>query len=563
MSRPDDRSLRRILGYLGVRPRPVLAALLLGIGGALSALGLAALSAWLITRAWQMPPILYLSVAITAVRALGISRGLFRYLERLATHDLALRAMASARSRIFVALAAGNPSYSVLLGRGDLLTRTGADLDDIGNALIRGVIPIGIAAVTNVAAVVIMAFVSVPAAGVLAVALLISSVAAPTLAARGAADVVECSARARADLAESVTLALWHADELAVARRRGTVLAGIDETQRLAVDAADRGQRLQSWGSAATPLALGVSLVAACLIGIGLAGDPGVSPMTLGVLILLPLSAFEATAPLTEAGLQLERSRQAARRILTLIDDAGSAELTAAEIDEFAVADDVTVDDRVTGLDCRGLRWGWPTSESASTLTMTLSPGQRVAVVGASGVGKTALLLTMAGLLEPRSGAVTTSLGTDLGASTCYFADDAHVFTTSVAENLRVARGDATDEEIVDALGAVGLGGWVDGLPDGVGTVLAGGTAALSGGQRRRLLLARALLHRAPVVLLDEPTEHLDPDDADDVLRDIFGRRELFGPQRSVVVVTHRLPPDHGADRVITLAENGAIGDVR
>ena len=553
MSRPADRSLRRVLRYLGVRPGPVVAALLLGVGGSLSALGLAALSAWLITRAWQMPPILYLSVAITGVRALGISRGVFRYLERLATHDLALRAMASARSRIFVALAAGDPSYSVRLGRGDLLTRTGGDIDDVGNALIRAVLPIGIAGVTNVAAVAIMAVVSVPAAVVLAIALAIGSIAAPILAARGAADVVESGARARADLAESATLALWHGDELVVAGRRVQVLDRVDDTQRSAAAAADRGQRLQSLGGAATPLALGVSLVAACLIGVVLAGDPAVSPMTLGVLILLPLSAFEATAPLTEAGLQLEQSRQAARRIVALIDEAGSAELTAADIDAFSRADDQAVDRRPTDLNCRELRWGWPTSAIPGELTLCVEPGQRVAVVGPSGAGKSALLLTLAGLLEPRSGAVSTSNGTTLAASTCYFADDAHVFTTSIAENLRVARGDATDDEIAAALSAVGLGPWVDGLPDGAATVLSGGQAAVSGGQRRRLLLARALLHRAPIVLLDEPVEHLDPQDADEVLRDILGRRTLFGEQRSVVVVTHRLPDGHGADRVIEL----------
>ncbi|MFW0789123.1 thiol reductant ABC exporter subunit CydC [Gordonia sp. CPCC 205333] len=559
MPRPTDRSLWRIFGYLGVKPRPVLAALLLGVGGSLSALGLAALSAWLITRAWQMPPILYLSVAITAVRALGISRGVFRYLERLATHDLALRAMSSARSRVFIALAAGRPSYSVRLGRGDLLTRTGADIDDVGNALIRGAIPIGIAVVTDIAAIVIMAVVSVPAAIVLAGALLVSGVAAPVLAARGASDVVESGARARAELAESVTLALWHADELAVARRRPQVLTAVAESERAARTAADRGMRLQSLGSAAMPLAVGVSLIAACVIGIGLAGDPTLTPMTLGVLILLPLSAFESTAPLTEAGLQLERSGQAASRVLTLIDDAGSTGLAAKDVDDFANADDVAVDDRPTTLTCRDLWWGWSAS-AGDALNLVVEPGERVAVVGRSGVGKTALLLTLAGLLNPRGGSVTVDGRGEVASSTCYFADDAHIFSTSVAENLRVACGDATDGEIVAALASVGLAGWVDGLPEGVDTVLSGGAAALSGGQRRRLLLARALLHRAPVVLLDEPTEHLDPVDADAVLRDIFSRDgSLFDSGRSVVVVTHQLPNGHGADRIIELAESGSV----
>lgn len=553
MRHRTDRSLIRVLAYLDIRKRSVAAALLLGGGGSLSALGLAALSAWLITRAWQMPPILYLSVAITAVRALGIARGVLRYLERLATHDLALRAMSSARTRVFVALAAGRPSYSVTLRRGDLLSRTGADIDELGDALIRGVLPIGVAVVTDLAAIAIMAMVSVPAALVLGVALLVSGVAAPVLAARGASDVVDSAARARTELAESVTLALWHADELSVAQRRGTVLAAVDDAERSARRAADRGLRLQSLGGAATPLALGVSLVAACLIGITLAGDPTVSPMVLGVLILLPLSAFDSTAPLTEAGVQLERSRQAARRILALIDDAGSTQVAAHDIEAFETAADVAADPTPVALRCRQLAWGWPGEPIGSGLTVDVEPGGRIAVVGPSGVGKTALLLTMAGLLDPRGGEVSVDDGA-LASSTCYFADDAHIFSTSITENLRVARGDVTDAEIAGALSAVGLGEWVAGLPAGPDTVLQGGAAALSGGQRRRLLLARALVSRAAVVLLDEPTEHLDADDADALLRGIFARDEsLFGARRSVVVVTHRLPADHGADRVLEL----------
>ncbi|MDY6811316.1 MAG: thiol reductant ABC exporter subunit CydC, partial [Actinomycetota bacterium] len=177
--------LRRAFAFLGLRGRPLVKSILLGVGGALSALGLAALSAWLITRAWQMPPVLYLSVAITAVRALGISRGVFRYLERLATHDLALGAMATARERVYRTLAAGSPAYSVSLRRAELLGRTGDDIDEIGNALIRGVIPIAVGAVTSVAAVVIMALVSWWAAAVLAVALIVSGLLAPPSPARG------------------------------------------------------------------------------------------------------------------------------------------------------------------------------------------------------------------------------------------------------------------------------------------------------------------------------------------------------------------------------------------
>lgn len=552
--------LLRALGFLGLRTRPVLWSLMLGVAGALSALGLAALSAWLITRAWQMPPVLYLSVAITAVRALGISRGLFRYLERLATHDLALGAMATARERLYVALASGSPAYSVTLRRGDLLTRTGDDVDEIGNALIRAFIPIVVGLTTSAAAVAIMALVSGWAALVLAIALIVSGVIAPWLAARGSDRALGDAARANTAVAEATTTALWHAPELVVSRRRRSVLATARQADAEAIRAADRGERIEALAAAATPLSLGASLIAACLIGIGLASGvsgslAGVSsttglltPMVLGVLILLPLSSFESTAPLTEAGIQLERSRQSAARVMALVDGARRIGEDSAVGD--AAIDDVAVHAAPATLRLDALRWGW--SDAAvlgpeAGVTATLTPGARMAVVGPSGIGKSTLLLTMAGLLDARGGLVTAAdeAGQQLTirSATCYFAEEAHIFSTSLEENLRVARGDVTVEEMHAALAEVGLADWVAELPDGLGTELTGGAESLSGGQRRRLLLARALLHRAPIVLLDEPTEHLDAADAERLLARILDPSSgMFAPDRTVVVVTHQLP---------------------
>lgn len=566
-----DDPLIRALGFLGLRRGAVAKALLLGVGGSLSALGLAALSAWLITRAWQMPPVLYLSVAITAVRALGISRGLFRYLERLATHDLALRAMTTARERVYAALATGSPAYSVTLRRGDLLTRTGDDIDEIGNALIRGLIPIGVGVTTAVAAVVVMALVSLPAAGVLALALVVSGGVAPWLAARGGAHTIQDGSQAATESAEATTTALWHASELVVARRRGALLGTAADADRRHLAATDRGRRLEAAAAAATPLAMGASLVAACVIAIqlasqttgsiaGVASGEGLTPMILGVLVLLPLSAFESTAPLTEAGLQIERSRQSAARVMTLVDGAHAdpAEPSGA---------DVAIHRGMVEVSADGLRWGRPQRDVLGPeggLDLDLRPGSRLAVVGPSGVGKSTLLLTLAGLLNPVDGDiacvdVANRAAVGLRSAGCYFAEEAHLFSTSVRENMRVARGDATDEEIRAALTTVGLDGWVSRLTDGLDTTLSGGAEAVSGGERRRLLLARALLHPAPMVLLDEPTEHLSADDADDLLRRLLGvEDDLFGPERIVVVVTHQLPADVGEAQVVELASAAA-----
>ena len=552
--------LRRALQLLGIRRRALLKSMALGAGGALSALGLATLSAWLITRAWMMPPVLSLMMAVTTVRALGISRGLLRYLERLATHDMALDAMSRARARMYTALASGAPGYSVTLRRSDLLARTGDDVDEIGESLIRALIPIGVAAVTSVAAVIVVAIVSPWAAAVTALALLASGVAAPMLAARGARRSEIDSDAARDRSTEATTTLLWHGAELAVARRRRELVDEVASAEKDVVTSRDRGVRVSAIAAGTTPAAIGVSVLAAALIGIGLSGS--VSPMVLGVLLLVPLSSFETTGPLVAAGTQLQRSRNAARRVMALVDGADESETTAQGGDD-RVPDVVEGDlpapiaEPVT-LRIEGLRWGFPGARvlgPRAGLNLVCEPGARVAVVGPSGAGKTTLLLTLAGLLAPQSGSVSVCADHVDQPRECarFFAEDAHVFSTSIRENLLVSRGDATTDELRSACERVGLWEWISGLPDGLDTVLTGGADALSGGQRRRLLLARALINTAPVVLLDEPAEHLDRADSERVQRELLSRNGLFGPDRTVVMVTHRLPRTADPDHIIVV----------
>ncbi|WP_030173925.1 MULTISPECIES: thiol reductant ABC exporter subunit CydC [Actinomycetes] len=539
--------LWRAMGLLGLRRQLVAKSLLLGVLGAGSALALAALSAWLITRAWQMPPVLYLSLAVTAVRALGISRGLFRYLERLATHDVALDAMSTARRRLYVALAGGPSGYSVGLRRGELLSRTGADVDEVGNALIRALIPIGVSMVVSGAAIVIMACVSLWAAVALAGCLLVSGAVAPWGAARGARRAAVDAAVAQARSAEAMMNLLDHGPELAVTRRRAEVLSDLVSAEADARSATDRGARQSAWAATATPLAVGVSVIVAGLIGIGMAD--WVSPMTLGVLILLPLSAFDSTSTMTDAAMTLSRSRLAARRIMALVDRAHDYRNARPNRSTALPAGHLTV---------RGLRWGWPGGAvfgGSAGLDLDVKPGSRIALVGPSGCGKSTLLLTLAGLLEPVSGTVTVSSEND--SDPRYFAEDGHVFTTSVRENLLVSRGDATDEVLMSALASVGLDTWVGGLPDELNTILEGGADAISGGQRRRLLVARALINTSPVLLIDEPGENLDRAEADRVqagLLDVGGG--LVDRERAVVVVSHGLPASHRADMIIDLGAN-------
>ncbi|QCQ89811.1 thiol reductant ABC exporter subunit CydC [Rhodococcus sp. SGAir0479] len=551
-----NRELLQAVRLLDLQPRRVLAAVAAGVATLGSALALAALSAWLITRAWQMPPVLDLSVAVVAVRALGIARGVFRYLERLATHDTALRGTTSARTMIYRRLADGDPAAAAGLRRGDLLARTGADVDALGDVVVRALIPIAVAAVMAVAAVGLLALISPAGALVLAVALAVSGVFAPWLSARAARMAESESASATALFSETAVTALDHAAELRVAGRLDDVLGGAEQANHDAVRATDRASVPAAFAAAATPLAIGVSVLGALLIGITLYGPDGgapgaMTPMSLAILVLVPLAAFEATGVLPAAAVALTRARIAAGRILALVDRAGDPRPDGTEVPAgpgHVVA--------------RELRCGWPGSERVTApFDLDIAPGARFAIVGPSGAGKTTLLMTVAGLLPPVSGAVTSDgvpldryRSDDLRRQIGFFAEDAHVFDTSVLENLRVARGDLTEEAALDALGAVGLGEWVAQLPRGVHTTLGGGARAVSGGQRRRLLLARALVSPARVLLLDEPTEHLDAADGAAILRALLDRAAgLVDADRTVVLVTHQLPADAPADRVVTV----------
>jgi ATP-binding cassette subfamily C protein CydC len=502
----------------------------LGVLSLGSALALAGLSAWLITRAWQMPPVVDLSIAVVAVRTFAISRGVLHYCERLVSHDTALRAAGSARALLFTRLAHGPADIATRLHSGELVARVGADVDQLADVLVRALLPFGVAAVLAVSAVVAVGIISPPAAVILAICLLVAGIVAPVLSSRAAhaQEVVARQHHSARDVA--AMLALEHAPELRVAGRLRDIVSESRRRQRDWGNAIDAAARPAAFAEALPTAAIGVSVLGAVAAAIGMAGS--VAPTTLAVLMLLPLSAFEATTSLPAAAIQLTRSRLAARRLLEL----APAEPACAHVDPISAA--APAHPRLT--------------RHLHTDNVDLPPGARLAVTGPSGSGKTTLLMTLAGLLAPLHGEVTLDgvplhlIDEDeIRCAIGFFAEDAHIFATTVRDNLLVARGNCSDDELSSALSQVGLDAWLAGMPDGLGSVLAGGAEALSAGQRRRLLLARALLSPAPIVLLDEPTEHLDAAAAEPILRSLLNAHGgLIAAERTVVLATHHLPND-------------------
>ncbi|MGV0993008.1 MAG: thiol reductant ABC exporter subunit CydC [Mycobacterium sp.] len=520
-------------------PRIVLA-IVLGCLSLGSALALATVSAWLITRAWQMPPVLDLSVAVVAVRTFGISRGLLGYFERLVSHDTALRSAGAARAEIYRRLAYGPAQLASRLHSGDLLARVGPDVDLFSEVLVRAFVPIGVASVLGAASIALIAVISPAVAGILAIGLVIAGIVGPWLAARAAAAQELVARRHHQQRDIAALTALDHAPELRVAGRLPELIAESVRQQRMWGSALDRAARPMALAAAVPTIGVAVSTIAAIVVAIGVA--PTVAPTTLAILMLFPLSAFEATAALPAAAVALTRARIAAERLVELVPTAVTPRPEPRR-HSLAAFPQVRAD---------ALQAGYGEKPAGLPVTLALEPGASVAITGRSGAGKTTLLMTLAGLLPPLGGRLTIDGApaerlseSELRSRVCYFAEDAHLFATTVRDNLLVARGDCSDEELAEALGRVGLSEWLDSLPDGLATILHGGSSAVSAGQRRRLLLARALLCSAPIVLLDEPTEHLSDADRSVFLSALLETPSpMFGSDRTVVVATHE-PVEH------------------
>jgi len=562
------------LRLLDVSKRRVAVSITFGTLALGSAVALAAISAWLIARAAQMPSPAALAVAAVGVRAFGVGRGVLRYLERLASHDVALRGMTTLRARIYQSLASGPASAAAGLRRGDLLTRVGTDVDAVGDIVVRGLIPAGVATVLGIATSIAMSL-FLPAAGLtLAACLAVAGIVAPIVAMRSAARTQERAAAARAQSAALALALIEQAGPLRVAGRVPAEVTALRTADRALAAAVDAGA-----GSAALAQAIGlaaqaVAVVAALWFGIPAVGDGRLTATDLAVIVLTPLAAFEATSVLPMAAVQLHKSRASAQRLLTLIAPGAGvgAQAAAGAGAQFALeaganphigANTTSIPAITTTsspddlLVATGISAGWPGSAPVVVgLDLTVTPGHSIAIVGPSGTGKTTALLTIAGLLPRVAGSLAMS-DPHPGVGAVVVAEDAHVFATTVLENLRVARGDVTPEDAIAALETTGMHAWLAALPDGLDTMLGPDGRTVSGGERRRLLLARALLSPAAVLCVDEPAEHLDAVTADALVTDLL--TGAAGPDRGIVVVTHRLTPLAAADEIIMLADGAVV----
>jgi thiol reductant ABC exporter CydC subunit len=544
------RTLRCLLVLADAPRGRLLQAVLLGALAVVCGVGLMATAGYLIARAAERPAILSLTVAIVAVRFFGLARPVVRYLERLASHDLAFRVLASLRVRFYERIEPLAPAELDAFRRGDLVSRVVGDVDALQNLYLRGLVPVlgGLSAAAISAGV---ALAILPVAGlILGSGLLVTAIAVSGLAGRLARAAGNRKAATQGHLSAELVELFRGAPELVVYGREEETLTRVRDADALLTRSARRDSVVAGLADGLAVLVCGLTVVLVLATAVGAHQAGSLDRVSIAVLALLSLASFEAVNSLPSAARELPGTLAAGTRILDLVDrepivrdperPAPRPRLPVLEFDEVVA------------------RYSPQEPEVLSGASFALAPGRRVALVGESGAGKTTVVNLLLRFLDPESGRITLD-GRDLRDYRqddvrhlfAVAGQDAHIFSTTIRENVRLARPEATDEDINGALGRARLDEWVGDLPDGMETLVGEEGTQLSGGQRQRLALARALLAESAVLVLDEPTSQLDSPTASELVRDVLAAAD----DRSVLLVTHRPEGLELVDEVLLLDE--------
>ncbi|MDZ8200047.1 thiol reductant ABC exporter subunit CydC [Microbacterium sp. SSW1-59] len=548
--RPGERTRMVLRGAMPPARRfwPALAS---GFASEASAVALLAVSAWLIVRASEQPPVLYLTAAVVGVRFFAIARACFRYLERLTGHDAALRQLATTRTDLLRGLVPLAPDGLGRTRRGSVLSSIVDDVDDLQNLPLRVAQPLLSSGVVAVGAVILVGVVAWPAALTLLVCLTAAGLTAWAWGWIAGSRAERDIAPLRGRLADAVLDHLANLDVL--------IAFGAADRSRAAVRDADRALRravvrrsgAQAGTAAIVSLLAGLASLAAVVASAPLLADGTLSGPGLAVAVLVPMAVFEVFSAVPLAAASWRQVRGAAERIAAAVPDRIPAELPAEPVGTG------TAPALGDGLHLRGVSATWPGAATPALrdIDLDVAAGERVLVVGSSGAGKSTLAHVLARFLEVegeyRLGdrAVTDLAPDDVRLTVGLCEQHPMLFDEDIRQNLLFARDRATDADLEAVLERVGLGAWLrrrGGLDARVGER----GQLVSGGQAQRLALARALLRGFPVLVLDEPTAGVDPAVSDALLTDLL---RATRPDQAVVLISHVRVPDGLVDRTVTL----------
>ncbi|WP_457636738.1 thiol reductant ABC exporter subunit CydC [Oceanithermus sp.] len=537
------RLLALTLPYL----RWMLAAAVSGLFTVLAGVGLMATSAFLIARAALHPETYLLMLPITGVRFFGLSRGVFRYGERLLGHEATFRILGRLRVWLFQKLIPLAPAGLARRHSGDVMARVTQDVQTLEHYFVRVLSPSLVALGTLALVAIYLQTYSAAFAVSFVLFFLAAGVFWPLLArhlgARPGNELVSAAAavkRHAVDLARGLGELLIYGG----ASEKLTALSAASHQKRRAEE---KLARVEGLGEAGTLLLAHAALFSALWLGTGWVRQGGMDGVYLGVVALATLSAFEAAFALPLAWQTLGAVQAAARRIFELAD----APPPVREPDEAARVE------KPLPLVLRNVSFRYPDDERwvLRGLNLRLEAGERLQISGASGSGKTTLTWILLKFLGPQEGEISLGgvgyerlRGSDVRRYFAVVDQKPHLFAGTLRENLLLARPEASEEELWKALEAAQLADWVRAQPRGLDTYLGHEGTGLSGGQARRLAIARALLKDAPIWILDEPAEGLDPITARELARALD--RLLEG--RSVILISH-VPLEIRVDRRVEI----------
>ena len=527
-------------------------ALLLAVLAAVCAIGLIGTSGWLISRAAQQPPILALALAVVAVRAFGIGRGVFRYGERLVSHDAALGGLARLRAVVVARLAVLAPAGLSGMRRGDALRRVVDDVDSTAEFSLRVILPGSTAVLVGGATVAFVAWL-VPVAGLgLLAGLLTAGLLVPWVSTRAATRATASLAGVRGELAAQISTQFTGCADLVAANAAVRSTETIRRTDHRLRDLESRAARGLGTAAGLGVLAQGAALLAVILTAIPAVRSGELAGVDLAVVVLIPLATFELITTLPTAALAWANLRASTARVADLIDQPDPVPDPAHPLA-------TPIRHPAPRLAVDSLQVTWPTANRPAVwdVSFVLESGRSLAIVGPSGSGKSTLAAALVRFL-PYQGSIRLGgcelkdlAGDSVREIVCLAGQEAHIFDNNIAENVRLAHPGAKDDAVSEALRQAGLAPWIETLPEGIRTRVGQHGATVSGGQRQRIALARVLLARPAIAVFDEPTEHLDSRSARQLMTDLLGSPA----GRSTIVISHQLLGLEAVDEVIVLRD--------
>jgi len=541
----------RLLKLTAPLYRRFLAAALLGTATIAASIGLLGSAAFLIATAALHPSIAEIQVAVVGVRFFGISRGIFRYFERLFSHDLTFRILAEIRVHFMARMEKLAPAILVDHSGGELLDGAIGSIETLQHFFIRCLSPVLIAVLTGLGTALFLAWFAPGPALVFTVFFMLSALGLPLLSWRFSLDDGRNTAHLKETLSHDLVEIIQETAELQVDGAMDRRVDSFINSGRILAEKEISAARRDAFHFALGPIFQHSAVWAILFVGIPLLRPDVLTGPVLASLALIAMAAFEASIPLPQAARLLRHQVQAGRKVFSLLDRQPTVE---APREPQPISE--SGGDSLSDLEIRNLSFRYPGTSAfvLQDINLRIEAGERLALTGPSGAGKSTLFQLLLRFFDPSLGTICYR-GVDLKHLDLdqlrrrlgMLSQRNHLFTGTIAENLLMADPHAPPEDILSVCRQAEIEEEIRRMPDGLDTWIGSAGLKLSGGQRRRLAMARTLLQKPEVFLLDEPTAHLDRRTASRLLDSIF---EHAG-DRTVIHITHRLERMDRYDRVI------------